>query len=68
MLELDLILSHFLDRHADDLSKEEEAQFNRLLSHSDDEILSWIMGQSRPEAAFEKIIDKMRQFFTQTSA
>ncbi len=49
MLELDLILGHFLQSHLDELSDEQIASFELLLSHPDPDLYAWLMGYEEPE-------------------
>jgi antitoxin CptB len=49
MLELDLILQRFLERHLDCLSAQELKAFNSLLCCTDPELFSWLMGHEDPQ-------------------
>lgn len=49
MLELDLILQNFLDGPFDQLSEEETAVFEKLLSSSDPQLYAWLMGEEVPQ-------------------
>ena len=49
MLELDLILLPFLDGPYSSLDQQNKARFDRLLSCTDPEIYSWLMGFQHPE-------------------
>lgn len=49
MLELDLILQRFLDKGLEQLSDEELKSFDRLLSCTDPELFSWLMGHETPQ-------------------
>ena len=48
MLELDLILQHFLACHLDKLSPEELKSFDMLLHCTDPELFAWFMGHEVP--------------------
>lgn len=48
MLELDLILQRFMDRGIDQLNDEEIKSFDLLLSNTDPELYSWLMGHEIP--------------------
>ncbi|KTD35547.1 Antitoxin CptB [Legionella moravica] len=49
MLELDLILQRFLEHGLDLLSEHELKLFDRLLSCTDPELFSWLMGHTDPQ-------------------
>ena len=51
MLELDLILNHFFKTHIDDLNEDQIQQFDQLLSYTDPELYSWLMGYEEPSIA-----------------
>lgn len=44
MLELDLILNKFVEKHIDSLQEEQVKTLNDLLSCTDPELYSWLMG------------------------
>ncbi|TQV72828.1 succinate dehydrogenase assembly factor 2 [Aliikangiella marina] len=44
MLELDVILSPFLEQHFDSISESEQRIFQALLAESDPDIYTWLMG------------------------
>jgi antitoxin CptB len=48
-LELDLLLSRYLDQRFDQASEEERSAFERLLTLPDPEILRYLMGQDHPK-------------------
>lgn len=48
MLELDLLLTAFLDRHCEALSADQRQVFARLLACEDQELYAWLMGQAEP--------------------
>ncbi|WP_174714495.1 succinate dehydrogenase assembly factor 2 [Legionella sainthelensi] len=61
MLELDLILQRFLEKHLDLISKEELDAFNNLLSCTDPELFAWLMGHDEPqENELKKIVAIIR--------
>ncbi len=61
MLELDLMLSSFLDQQFDDLAQDEREDFAELLKSSDNDLFGWLTGSSRPEAKkMEMLITKIR--------
>lgn len=48
MLELDLVLQTFLDRHFDRLDTEQRAALERLLEYPDNDLLDFVMGRAEP--------------------
>ncbi|KTC93301.1 succinate dehydrogenase assembly factor 2 [Legionella cincinnatiensis] len=61
MLELDLILQRFLEKHLDLISNEELEAFNHLLSCTDPELFAWLMGHDEPqENELKKIVAIIR--------
>jgi len=48
MLELDLVLAAFLDRHFDHLNPEQRAAFEQLLEYPDNDLLDLVMGRAEP--------------------
>ena len=50
MLELDLVLAAFLERHAAGLSAQELEQLQQLLDYSDNDLWELVMGRREPEA------------------
>ncbi|KTD50987.1 succinate dehydrogenase assembly factor 2 [Legionella quateirensis] len=49
MLELDLILQRFLEHGLELLNENELKSFDLLLSCTDPELFSWLMGHTKPE-------------------
>jgi len=49
MLELDLILLHFLDQHYAKLSAEQQVVFEQLLEFEDPLLQQWFMRQAEPQ-------------------
>lgn len=49
MLELDLLLGHFMTRGFDNLTSEQVTHFEALLDYSDPEIYAWLMGFEAPD-------------------
>jgi antitoxin CptB len=57
LLELDLILAKFLDRHLANLSAPDLAAFRRLLDYPDNDLLDFALGKSTaPDAETARII------------
>lgn len=53
LLENDLILTRFLDRHETALTDDEVGALTRLLELSDNELMDLIMVRSEPDAAID---------------
>jgi antitoxin CptB len=51
LLELDLILAKFLDRHFDTLSPDKLATFKRLLDYPDNDVLDLVFQKMPPPDA-----------------
>lgn len=49
MLELDLILQRFLTKGVDKLNEQQLKSFDLLLSSTDPELFSWLMGHTDPQ-------------------
>ena len=61
LLELDLILGRFMDRHYEGLDEEARAAFRELLERPDNDLLDWALGRSAPtEARYQPLIDLLR--------
>ena len=54
MLELDLVLTRFLERHFEDLDAEAIDAFASLLAHTDPELLDLVMGRDEARSAGER--------------
>jgi antitoxin CptB len=62
MLELDLVLSRFLERHFAGLPADQRAAFKALLAHSDSVLWELISGQLEPEpGAAATIVGLLRE-------
>ncbi|PJD95486.1 MAG: hypothetical protein CK426_04395 [Legionella sp.] len=48
MLELDLILSNFLQKGLPLLNEQQLNTFKELLTHTDPELFAWLMGHEQP--------------------
>ena len=53
MLELDLVLNAFVERHLDDLDAQALEVFQAVLAYPDPTLLALVMGQAEPEDAAE---------------
>ena len=57
LLELDVVLTRFLDRHFERLSPQQRAAFNRLLDYPDNDLWDFVSGkQPPPDAVTARII------------
>lgn len=60
-LELDLVLSRFLESGYQQLQQEEKQTFSMLLDEQDPLLLEWLMGRSLPEnEKLAAIVKKIR--------
>ena len=58
LLELDVVLSRFLDRHFETLSSQQRASLNRLLDYPDNDLWDFLSGkQSPPDTDTARIIN-----------
>ncbi len=63
MLELDLILSRFLNQHWNALTKEEQLTFERLLHEPDPHLYAWFMGYETVEDdAFKHMVTLIQRY------
>lgn len=61
LLELDLILGRFMDRHYEGLDADARAAFQELLERPDNDLLDWALGKSAPtEARYRRVVDLLR--------
>ena len=61
MLELDLVLNAFVERHLDALDATELEVFQAVLAYPDPTLLAIVMGQEEPEDAAEReIVARLR--------
>jgi len=62
MLELDVLLGNFLEKHYSDLSLADKEKFVFLLTQSDTELFAWLMGQAQPgDAGLADIVALIRR-------
>jgi antitoxin CptB len=59
LLELDLVLSRFLERHFADLPREERDAFKALLEQSDSALWDLVCGRLRPEPGAAAAVVKL---------
>lgn len=61
MLELDLVLSPFLENHYDQITPEEQELFHDLLEEQDQDMFNWFIHRHVPEdEKIKKIVDLVR--------
>lgn len=61
MLELDLILSRFVENGLEQLNDEQVGALENLLNYTDPEIYAWLMGQEEPiDKEIENIVAVIR--------
>jgi antitoxin CptB len=59
LLELDLVLARFLDRHLENLSPARIATFKRLLDYPDNDLWDLLNGKAVPPDAESALIIKL---------
>ncbi len=58
LLELDLVLSRFLERHWAELTESQKAVFSRLLEYPDNDLWDLLSGRIQaPDTESKKLID-----------
>ena len=61
MLELDIILQRFLERHIENFSDMRLDAFERLLECTDPDLYTWLMGYASPtNAEFFDLVESIR--------
>lgn len=61
LLELDLILERFMDRHYESLDPETQAVFKELLERPDNDLLDWALGRGAPaEPRYRRVVELLR--------
>ncbi len=61
LLELDLILARFMDRHYEGLDAEAQALFKELLERPDNDLLDWALGRSAPaDRRYQRVVELLR--------
>jgi len=61
MQELDVMLGGWLDECWVDADEQQRLAFDRLLEVEDDRLWNWLLGRSRPEAAYKNLIETIRE-------
>jgi antitoxin CptB len=61
MLELDLVLQRFLERHLDGLNAGQMEVFKELLAYDDNDLLDMVMGRAEPvNGRLSAVLEMMR--------
>jgi len=61
LLELDLVLRRFLERHFDRLDVQQTEAFKELLTYDDNDLLDMVMGRAEPvNTQLNGVLDMMR--------
>jgi len=60
LLELDLVLTGFLERGYDRLGPDERAVFLELLEQPDNDLLDLAMGRTEPAPRFRAVVEMLR--------
>ena len=61
LLELDLILDRFLERHYEGLDEEARATFREILERPDNDLLDWALGRRAPrEVRYQRVVELLR--------
>jgi antitoxin CptB len=60
LLELDLILQGFLERHLEGLDAGERGIFRELLEFPDNDLLDWAMGRQEPDPRYLGVVRLLR--------
>ena len=62
LLELDLVLTGFLENHYPHLNLQEQAAFDKLLEVPDESLIGYVQGdQVPPENDLKQIVEKLRK-------
>jgi len=61
LLELDVLLRHYLEHQFVLASEMEQAQFEQLLQQQDDQLQAWLLEGVEPDPAFSVIVATLRQ-------
>ena len=62
MLELDILLSQYLNEKYHLWSEDDKKSFIKLISYSDPELFSWLMGSLKPDQPhIKKMVEAIRQ-------
>ncbi len=62
MLELDVILTPYLQQTFASMNQEAIAHFKSFLEQDDPDLYAWLMGFETPKAEFQELTQNIRQF------
>ena len=61
LLELDLILAQFLERHFERLDREQRELFTEMLDQPDNDLLDWALGREEPpDPRYRPMVELLR--------
>ncbi|HMS94027.1 MAG TPA: succinate dehydrogenase assembly factor 2 [Tabrizicola sp.] len=60
--EMDLVLGHWADAHLAGLTEPDLTAFESLLAENDQDLMSWMLGQSSPPAELAPMLDRVTGF------
>jgi len=60
LLELDLVLKHFLERRFDGLDAGERRLFDELLDAPDNDLLDMALGRMEPAPRYRAVVEMLR--------
>lgn len=61
LLELDLILEQFLERHFERLDREQRELFTEMLDQPDNDLLDWALGREEPpDPRYRSVVKLLR--------
>jgi len=60
--EMDLVLGPWADAHLAGLGEEDLAIYDRLLEENDQDLVTWVLGQTAPPVAFAPLLTRIADF------
>ena len=61
--EMDIILSAYADAHLAQMSEADITLYDALLNENDQDLYSWVTGQTQPPARFAPLLSEIAQTF-----
>lgn len=61
--EMDIILSAYADAELDSMSEPEIMLYDALLNENDQDLYSWVTGQTTPPPEFKELLSEIAQTF-----
>lgn len=61
--EMDIILSAYADGHLTRMSEAQITLYDALLEENDQDLYSWVTGQTKPPERFEAMLSQIAQTF-----